>query len=408
MEKPTRYYFEVKRENKIYYLDENTGEFGSCAPNKKDLKYKYFHLFKGDEQSNDGLLTFQDKFAIWNKELENVKIYYKKYFNHYSAVEKTFYRYAKDDLENCNFSKFEEVSYDEFCFMESCYNAGIIYLNPDYKEQTVISFGYDYSSFYPNMLIHKDLKIPTKEGSKLKLASLDFNNLQFGIYKVLITCSNENFKKVFAFSKSSTYTHYSLQFANKYKNVFGVNIELKTDCEYNALIYKDEDLIESKKIFNNWFNKLYGLKSRCSKGNMLLKQLLSSLWGSLTKCEKRYFTDEQMESNQEEKEYKIIGENYYYVNGELNTVYECVKIAKPYKYTLARMKPFILSFSRNIVGDLVMNNGLLENVIRIATDGIVLNKEYNFTSCGYYPKPEEKTTGLIQWNNVNSYFKVSS
>jgi hypothetical protein len=81
--------------------------------------------------------------------------------------------------------------------------------------------------------------------------------------------------------------------------------------------------------------------------------------------------------------------------------------AKPYKYALGRLKPFVLALSRNIVGEFIMDNDLLDNVIRIHTDGVVLNCELEIPNDGYYPKPEDKTTGMITWENVNRYAKIA-
>lgn len=420
-EKATRFYYEVKDENKIYYLDETTGEFGSCFTNKKDSNYKYFHSFKGDDQSKEGLLTFKEKFNHWNDELIKCgkkfkcDINYKKYFNHYSATELIFQMFSA----NCKKLKdntFENVNYDEYCFNEKCFNGGLIYLNPKYQDKVINSFGYDYSSFYPNILVGRDLRIPTKQGDKIKLESLDFKNLQYGVYKVNITCDNKEFRKIFGFSKDQTYTHFSLQFANKYKDIFNVKIELVTDIDFNAIVYNKENLVWSQDIFKKWFDVLYTKIKPITKkntspgeifpqGNMLLKRLLSSLWGSLTKCEKYYFNDEEMENDDEANEYKILKEKYYNNEGVMTTRYECIKKSKPYKYHYGRMKPFLLSLGRNAVGDLIMNSGNIENVVRINTDGIVLNTPFDFSSLNipYYPLPEDKTTGLIKWNNVNNY-----
>ena len=372
------------------------------------MNYNYFHLFKEDEQSNAGLLIYKEKFNKWSSELEKNGIVYNKYYNHFSATELTFNRFSASSPALLNHS-FENVSLDEFLFTEDCFNGGLIYLNPEYKNTTANSFGYDYSSFYPNILVGEELKIPTKQGKTIKLESLNFENLKYGMYRVIITCENEQFKRIFGFSRQNTYTHFSLEFANKYKNEFGVNIELKTDCEYNAIVYEKEDLVSSKDIFKNWFNKLYALKSKC-KDNQLLKRLLSSLWGSLTKCEKYYFNDEQDEAldDDEAGQYVRVNETYYYHEGEIITRYECVKKTKPYKFHYGRIKAFLLSVSRNVVGELIMDNKLLENVVRINTDGIVLNQEYDFSDLPYYPKPEDKTTGLIKWNNVNNYVKELS
>lgn len=419
MEKGIRYYYEVKSENKIYYLDDKTGEFGSCLVNMKDLKYKYFHLFKDDEQNNDGLILFKEKFKRWNAELIKCGIKYDKYFNHYSATELTFKRFSasSDTLIN---NQFEEVSFDEFLFAEDSFNGGMIYLHPkcEFLTTPLDSYGYDYSSFYPHILINEQLKIPTKQGKKVKFDFLDYNDLPFGIYKVKIVCDNPDFNKIFAYSKKNTYTHYSLQFAHKFSSIFKVGMELLhheernkklVELEHNAIVYNNEDLVNSRDIFYNWFDKLYNqAKQKCSKDNYLTKRLLSSLWGSLVKCDKKYFNDTQMECEDGSNEYKVLTEKYHYEDGEMITRYECVKKAKPYKYHYARMKPYLLALSRNVVGDLIMKADLLKHIIRINTDGIVIDKPYDFTALNipYYPKPEEKTTGKIIWKNVNLYEKI--
>jgi hypothetical protein len=65
----------------------------------------------------------------------------------------------------------------------------------------------------------------------------------------------------------------------------------------------------------------------------------------------------------------------------------------------------MLSFARNYVGRLILDNGLIDNVIRIQTDGMVLNKPFDFNG-DYIPIVEGKTTGTIFWNNVNKYDKI--
>ena len=42
------------------------------------------------------------------------------------------------------------------------------------------------------------------------------------------------------------------------------------------------------------------------------------------------------------------------------------------------------------------------------TDGITLNKPFEFGKIGleYYPIPEDKTTGLINWHNAQNGFHV--
>ena len=47
----------------------------------------------------------------------------------------------------------------------------------------------------------------------------------------------------------------------------------------------------------------------------------------------------------------------------------------------------------------------MNNVVRLCTDGIVLNKRHNFDNklYEYVPISEKKTTGLIKFYHVNKY-----
>ena len=53
-----------------------------------------------------------------------------------------------------------------------------------------------------------------------------------------------------------------------------------------------------------------------------------------------------------------------------------------------------------------MTENILDKVVRIHTDGIVLNKEHDFTHIKYHPTPEDKTTGKMIFKNVINYEKL--
>ena len=67
------------------------------------------------------------------------------------------------------------------------------------------------------------------------------------------------------------------------------------------------------------------------------------------------------------------------------------------------MKSFLTAFGRVKIARVAEED--LDSVIRIHTDGIVFNKEMKF----YFDHllPEDKTTGLINWINVNNYSLIS-
>ena len=59
-----------------------------------------------------------------------------------------------------------------------------------------------------------------------------------------------------------------------------------------------------------------------------------------------------------------------------------------------------------MVGNLISKKDLFSNVIRIHTDGIVLNKDFDISDLEYYPKTEIKTSGLIHWTSLNKYSSI--
>jgi hypothetical protein len=416
MIKPYRVYFQ--REDKVMYLNQDDNTLIEQTINDKmieDTTYNYFEMFDGYEPTAESAIHYRNDFEIWCNELKLNGIYYQKYFHHNSAVMLTFKRYASRQLNNIKFDL--KPTFEEFINIESCHNGGLIYFDKAYTKRNVECYGKDYSSFYPTNLSKSKLKIPIRAGHKMKLKKIKFKELQFGIYHVKITCSNPDFYKVFSFSKRNRYTHYSLKFAYKYRKQFDVSFELDKTGDYNAIIYDDESLINASELFENWYDSLMAIKTKHPK-NKLVKHLLSSLWGSLCQFKKIHFNEEEFNNLPDDSvsdwddttnwdKYKILNEKITYdENDDQILKYVLVESENAYSHPLARMKPFLLSYSRNIVGTLIIKENLLSDVIRINTDGIILKKDYDFSHLDYYPKTEDKTTGLIYWEHVNSYKKV--
>lgn len=411
--------FSKVRVNKMFYQDgdkiyamhlcstEVTEE--TLLDKSKESIFNYYELFDNYTADKDGIKKYMKHFDKWVSELKPHNLNYERYYNHNIAVKQYFESKSKRQVENLHL---EDISFKECYFFEKCSNGGIISLDNKYKDTLIDAFGYDFSAFYPNILLK--IIFPTKQGKRKKLKSIDLNNLQYGIYKVKITTHDERFKKIFSFAKNNYYTHYSLKLANKYKDIFNINIELIVDDKYNALIYDDDKLVESKEVFQSWFNSLSILKEKFPK-NRLVKHLMSSLWGHLTQFNREFFNDEDFADldlteiyDDEDSEYKLLDIKRYADNTKecgVRSRYEVVPSNKPYKNNLARIKPFLVSYCRSYVADLVMKEKILDNVVRIHTDGIVLNKEHDFTHLKYYPKPEDKTTGKIIFKNVNNYTK---
>lgn len=407
--KNTRYFYNCG--GKIVSISDDSNEVTEESIKSKDIfNNKYFELFKGYEMDKSNLIQYKEDFNKWAKEIHPI-VDYKKYFNHDSAVRMVFQSKSKSKINSLNL---DDITFKEFTFFENCPNSGLMSFDDNFKDLEINAHGYDFSAFYPNMLLK--IKLATKQGKRKKLKSIEnYGNLAYGIYRVKITSDDKRFRKVFMFSKSNYYTHYSLQFAYKYKDEFNINFELIKDGDYNALIYDDEKLVDSKDVFSYWFNTLQSLKVKFPK-NKLVKHLMSSLWGSLTSFKRECFEDDAIDnldiselSDPDTTEYKILEEKRYADTSKekgYRTVYYLIKSEKPYKDNLARLKPFLVSYCRAYVGELIMNEEILDNVVRIHTDGIVLNAPHDFTHLNYYPKPEDKTTGKMKFKNVIFYDKI--
>jgi hypothetical protein len=98
----------------------------------------------------------------------------------------------------------------------------------------------------------------------------------------------------------------------------------------------------------------------------------------------------------EDADWIILEQNF----DETNTFFKLLNAKNPYKFNL-RLKCWITAFGRNVIAKLALNVGL-KHIIRIHTDCLVLDKEYDFEDDNLIA--ESKTTGLITFQNCNSYY----
>jgi hypothetical protein len=99
-----------------------------------------------------------------------------------------------------------------------------------------------------------------------------------------------------------------------------------------------------------------------------------------------------------------------------NGDYQLINTNDPYNYALARIKVFLTANARLYMFKLIESNNLENNVVRIHTDSVCLNKQFNFNksnkplsfSKNYFPILEDKTSGLIRWHNAQYGFHVCS
>ncbi len=127
---------------------------------------------------------------------------------------------------------------------------------------------------------------------------------------------------------------------------------------------------------------------------------MSSLFGHLIRYQKQMTDDEELFcsldisriNDPRATEFKLLDTELLPTNdeGDYRTRYTYIKSEQPYKYVLARMKPFFMSYSRLPMATLVLSEGIIHTFIRAHTDNITLTEPHDFTHLKYYPLPEEK------------------
>ena len=401
---------------KTYSAEKDSNNILIEDDDKRDLKhYRYFEAMKGYETTSLSLLQFRDDFTSWVDELLSSKIEYTKYFNHLNATYYTFLKYSTNALNttiqdglDCGLDAIQNINFVEFRYFEKCFNAGLMTIDETILNVENNYYGYDFTSYYPHLLAKFDLQMPIKQGKQSKIT--DFKKkLKYGIYQVRITCDDKNFKKIFAFSKENHYTHNSLNFCLKHKKQFNIKLEIiNTNNEFNCLVYDEKDLISTKDIFFGWFEKLIEIKTKYPK-NKLAKHLMTNIWGALIQFNRTILkTDEEYYNcdlsdidSEEETEYKLLEMNEFVKDGELIYNYKVIKSDQPYKHHF-RIKPFLTSYGRKMMGDFIIQENIIDNIVRVQTDGLVLSSQKDFSHLPYYPKPEDKTTGKYTWYSINT------
>ena len=316
------------------------------------------------------------------------------------------------------------IDITEYDWMERTYNAGSQYFSEpgDYE-----SYGYDYEGMYAHHIASDTFMFPSKGGKEAQLLEIElvkipkkrsqlqckfsdgttFEDLPFGYYNIKILSTHKNIPKCFSFCKEHTYTNTCVHFAFAYQKKFDIKIEI-VKSEANCYIYNNKDLVKGSSIFKNWHKNYLKLRAKYPKDKLV--KHLSMIWGHLAAKNTMKIKLE------DEHKYKIVmnkNQNGDYLELEFNdTYYTCTNLAQPTKYNF-RIKPFLTSYCRAIMANLIIHNSGpkgIDNVIRVHTDGVVYTNRdpelfKNPRNKGIYP--EEKTTGFIRWENVDSYEKIN-
>jgi hypothetical protein len=402
-------YYENKATKTYRCYNNKTTELFDWNEPLSNFLCSYFYIPKSKTYTSD-----DDSLIQYSKDLLEESYELKKHSGfdwitpYITGDEKVYFRNHKKNIErffnmHCRknyIDKYEQINKTEYDWMMKCNNAGLQY-------ETVGTFDChtkDYKSFYQYLMAHKDFVTPFKIGAERIIKKVPDAPI-FGFYKVIISTTDANFKKVFNYSKDNVYTHYSLKFAIKYKEQFNLKIELVQDGKPNAYqYYKKEEREPFYKVCKDWNKKLIEIKSLIPK-NSLLKMLSSRCWGVLCRRNKKTINEEFIDDYNmgfsDNVDYKIV-DVIHKANGKI--VFETININRPFFFNF-RLLPFLNSFGRAIVGETVIKCGI-NDVIRVITDSITSTKPIDLNIINFVD--EEKTSGRINFQGIaKSFIKIA-
>jgi len=386
-------------DNKYRYIHSKTGKItiSSTLPNI-DRRYQQ----QRGKTTEEDLIEYAKNFKQWVREMKSTKGYRINYLNYYLDSYATYNIFHM--LSDINLKDMTPVSSEEYEWISKCSNSAIQYCKPGEYQ----SYGYDFKNNYPRNMISSDFHFPIRPGRSIKCMKIA-DNIRWGYYMVKIESNDDDVKKLFTFSKHNVYTKTSLDYAIKLMEMgYDITIKLDTKLEKNAYIYDKADMINGNKVFKRWYSKLSFIKKEFPK-NVLIKSIMSQLWGVLCRYnEKSYNTVNDIEKNNMWDDISMTNKTKYYIidhiedDDDKKDYYLLRDNEHPMKYPLGRIKPWITAYGRNKIANVCLHD--IDNVVRVQTDGVCFKKKQNFGKKYVTLIPEDKTTGLIEWANVNKWY----
>lgn len=412
--KRMNFYYDLKN-NEARVFDLTTNEYKTMTLSEVYSLKKRYYAIGLDDISDEGLKGFANDFINWVEDLqedEEFNFNYKKYNSHEEVAIVFFKKLCRPKNKRQAYTFYEnhdDIDCVEYKWIEACENSGLIYCESGVYE----CYGYDFSSQFPAILASKGFRIPTKRGKEQTIKEIPIKNMQVGFYKVKITSNDKRFDKIFMFSEKNVYTNISLVFAMMCKKKYNYDIDIELiQEENNCYLYGNntlQDITFGSNIFGYWNKVIMGLKGRHPK-NKLIKHMSSALWGRFAQHNRIFKTLKECEDEGIDyyDDYSLKHE-YYIRDSKFNKkgeeVLELVNCKKPYKYSIARIKPFLLSKSRELTGKIARE--YIDDVVRIHTDNVTFNKEHDDvmtkTEQGFKLTKEKKTTGKIHFVRANCY-----
>jgi hypothetical protein len=286
-----------------------------------------------------------------------------------------FYEQTKDKFQG------EPIGTKEAKFINYASVGALIHCTP-YEG---ICYGYDVHSFYPSIVYNKSFRIPIKCGTFKKHTIITpVTNFTYGIHRCTVE-GNIN-KYLFRINKNNYYTSYDLNRAVK----LGYTVKYVIDDEDNALIYGQNDYVNSHDMFKDYIDFLYMFKSKGLKG---AKLLLNILLGALCASNTFQINNEHGDINDDKEVLSIFPDDD-------KTVFKISRNYQMFQTTYARMKPFLYAKGRELIGMFFENQ--IEDIVRINTDGLIMKKPLIRVKLG------DKMGELGQDDKYTGLFKITN
>jgi len=327
-----------------------------CIIKHKEKTLRYIGITKNQDLKEEYNNFVKDADEILNATNGKINLY--KNPNYQGEALRIFY--------NCSKCVNPEVMTTiESLWHKKCFKGGLRFTKPGLYNNTT---GYDINKQYTSILTHPNFKIPIKQGIFKTLDKLNNEYLNYGIYRVKITNTNNTNNILFKFNIDNYYTHFDIKRALKLDNL---KIELIQDGEANALLYTGNKTISGAVMFKPYFdfiNEFYNAKTK-----QALKKLMNILWGSL------------MMKNTTKLDSKS---KFASADGNIQSIIPLKKcllltyedIDKPYKFDYARLGAFLTSNARASISRII--EPYQDQVIYLHTDGFMLTGEHNKPELG--------------------------
>ena len=355
-------------------------EFDEC----KSTDYKHKLIINKNYYINAKKLYIEEAYEQYIEMADDLKSKSKGIFNLYkcNSIKNLALNYFYEKNKSI---EPEVISNNEAEWIENASFSAITY----WMSYAGVIYSYDVNSHYPNVMTKNFHYFPIKEG-EFKMITKINEKVDYGIYRCIITKTDDKPYKFFKFNDKNYYTHTSIEDAIKY----GLNVELIIDDEVNFLYYSQDKLMNGAFLFKHYVDEIYKLKQAKAKG---AKDLLNVLWGAL--CQTNYksyvangdevinIDDAHIKSITSDNQIRIKTVSYKYGYYETNW---------------ARIKPFVLSYGRT---NLFNRFQKYEDwIVRIHTDGFYLTTQPDDIeikdALGYLKNEGSKEINLTGLNKI--------